>query len=265
MATDIAFALGVLSLLGKRVPLSLKVFLAAIAIADDLGAILVIALVYTEKVSMLMLLFAAAAILGLVLLNVFRVRALSAYAVVGVLLWAFLSKSGVHATLSGVLVAWAIPLRVESGEQPSPLVRLEQGLHPWVAFAVLPIFAFANAGVELAGVGVATLREPVPLGIVTGLVLGKLIGVFGASALLIKLGLARLPENSSWTALLGVAAICGIGFTMSLFIGSLAFEDGGELHMRGVRLGVIFGSLISGTFGTALLALGTKKTASIAA
>ena len=259
MATDIAFALGIISLLGKRVPLSLKVFLTAIAIADDLGAILVIAFVYTDNVSMPMLLLAGAAALLLVALNFCKVRALSAYAFVGAFLWLFVLKSGIHATVAGVILAFSIPLRVEEQARPSPLVLLEHGLHPWVAFGVLPIFAFANAGVVLAGVSVATLVEPVPLGIVTGLVLGKLVGVFGAGAILIKLGLARLPEESSWTAMLGIAALCGIGFTMSLFIGGLAFEDVGEHHMQGVRLGVICGSLIAGTAGALLLVLGAKR------
>jgi NhaA family Na+:H+ antiporter len=259
MATDIAFALGIISLLGKRVPLSLKVFLTAIAIADDLGAILVIALVYTDNVSMPMLLLAGAAALLLVALNVCKVRALSAYAFVGVFLWLFVLKSGIHATVAGVILAFTIPLRVEEQARPSPLVQLEHGLHPWVAFGVLPIFAFANAGVVLAGVSVATLVEPVPLGIVAGLVVGKLVGVVGASAILIKLGLARLPEESSWLSLLGIAALCGIGFTMSLFIGGLAFEDVGEHHMQAVRLGVICGSLISGAAGALFLVLGAKR------
>lgn len=258
MATDIAFALGVISLLGKRVPLSLKVFLTAIAIADDLGAILVIALVYTEHVSQPMLLLAGAATLLLVAFNFCKVRALSAYTFVGVFLWFFVLKSGVHATVAGVILAFTVPLKVEPQAQPSPLVRLEHGLHPWVAFGVLPIFAFANAGVTWAGVGVAALAEPVPLGIVTGLVLGKLVGVFAASAIVIKLGLARLPEESSWTSLLGVAALCGVGFTMSLFIGGLAFEDA-EQYLRQVRIGVIFGSVISGIIGALLLVLGTKR------
>jgi NhaA family Na+:H+ antiporter len=259
MATDIAFALGIISLLGRHVPLSLKVFLTAIAIADDLGAILVIALVYTDNVSMPMLLLAGAAALLLVALNVCKVRALSAYAFVGVFLWLFVLKSGIHATVAGVILAFTIPLRVEEQARPSPLVQLEHGLHPWVAFGVLPIFAFANAGVVLAGVSVATLVEPVPLGIVAGLVVGKLVGVVGASAILIKLGLARLPEESSWLSLLGIAALCGIGFTMSLFIGGLAFEDVGEHHMQAVRLGVICGSLISGAAGALFLVLGAKR------
>jgi Na+:H+ antiporter, NhaA family len=261
MATDIAFALGIISLLGKRVPLTLKVFLTAIAIADDLGAILVIALVYTDNVSMQMLLLAGAATLALVALNICKVRALSAYAFVGAFLWLFVLKSGIHATVAGVILAFTIPLKIEEPAQQSPLVRLEHGLHPWVAFGVLPILAFANAGVALAGVSVATLVEPLPLGIMTGLVVGKVVGVFGASAILIKLGLARLPEESSWISLLGIAALCGIGFTMSLFIGGLAFEAAGEHHMQGVRLGVMCGSLISGTAGALFLVLGAKRTA----
>jgi NhaA family Na+:H+ antiporter len=259
MATDIAFALGVISLLGKRVPLALKVFLTAIAIVDDLGAILVIALVYTDHVSAPMLLLAGAAFLALVTLNACKVRTLWAYAIVGVFLWFFVLKSGIHATVAGVILSFTIPLKVGAEEQPSPLVRLEQGLHPWVAFGVLPIFAFANAGVPLAGVGIATLAEPVPLGIVTGLVVGKLVGVFAASAILIKLGLARLPEQSSWTSLLGIAALCGVGFTMSLFIGGLAFEAAGEHYLQQVRLAVICASAVSGTVGALFLVLGTKR------
>jgi len=259
MATDIAFALGIISLLGKRVPLSLKVFLTAIAIADDLGAILVIAFVYTESVSAPMLLLAGMTILALIALNLFRVKALSAYAFFGVLLWLFVLKSGIHATLAGVILAFTIPLRVKDSDQSAPLVQLEHGLHPWVAFGVLPIFAFANAGVALSGVSLSTLAQPVPLGIVAGLVVGKLIGVFGASAILIKLGLARLPVESGWLSLLGIAALCGIGFTMSLFIGGLAFEDGSELHVQGVRLGVLGGSVIAGLMGAACLALGARR------
>src|SRR5208282_3974514 len=259
MATDIAFALGIISLLGKRVPLSLKVFLTAIAIADDLGAIMVIALVYTDHVSVPMLLLAGAAVLALVALNACKVKTLSAYAFVGVFLWFFVLKSGIHATVAGVVLAFTIPLKVEAEAQPAPLVRLEQGLHPWVAFGVLPIFAFANAGVGLAGVGLATLAEPVPLGIVTGLVVGKLVGVFAASAILIKLGLARLPEECTWTSLLGIAALCGIGFTMSLFIGGLAFEAVGERYLQQVRLAVICGSVIAGTVGALFLVLGAQR------
>ncbi len=262
MATDIAFALGIISLLGKRVPLSLKVFLTAVAIVDDLGAILVIAFIYTETVSVPMLVLAGVATLTLFALNLFKVRALSAYAFVGALLWLFVLKSGVHATLAGVILAFAIPLKGGDRDQPSPLERLEHELHPWVAFGVLPIFAFANAGVSLAGVSIASLIEPVPRGIVVGLILGKLIGVFGVSAVLIKLRLARLPLESGWLSMLGIAALCGIGFTMSLFIGGLAFEAGGEAQMEGVRLGVLCGSLISGCIGALLLALGAKRAAS---
>ncbi len=261
MATDIAFALGIISLLGKRVPLSLKVFLTAIAIVDDLGAILVIAFVYTESVSVTMLLLAGVATLTLIALNLFKVRALSAYAFVGAFLWLFVLKSGIHATVAGVILAFTIPLKGDDRNLPSPLERLEHELHPWVAFGVLPIFAFANAGVHLAGISLASLVEPVPLGIVVGLVLGKLIGIFGVSVMLIKLRLARLPLDSGWTSLLGTAALCGIGFTMSLFIGGLAFEAGGEAPMEGVRLGVLCGSLISGCIGASLLVLGAKRAA----
>ncbi|MBA2351850.1 MAG: Na+/H+ antiporter NhaA, partial [Burkholderiales bacterium] len=223
-ATDIAFALGILALLGSRIPLSLKIFLTAVAIADDLGAIIIIALFYTSDLSVVMLLFAAAAIAVLATLNWLDIARIAPYAIVGLFLWILVLKSGVHATLAGVVVAFAIPLRIADSSGASPLHRLEHGLHPWVAFAVLPLFAFANAGVSLDGVTLSTLASPVPLGIAAGLVVGKLIGVFGAAAALILLGFAKLPEDSNWVQLLGVAILCGIGFTMSLFIGSLAFE-----------------------------------------
>lgn len=258
MATDIAFALGVIALLGKRVPLSLKVFLTAIAIADDIGAILVIAFAYTEHLSIPMLQLAAVATACLVAMNLTRVTALSAYVVVGAVLWYLVLKSGVHATVAGVVTAFAIPLRTPApGDTDSPLLRLEQGLHPWVAFGVLPVFAFANAGVPFTGAGLDALAAPIPLGIVAGLVAGKVIGVFGASALLVALRLARLPEGAGWLSLLGIAAVCGVGFTMSLFIGTLAFDALGDDYMRQARIGVIVGSVISGCIGALLLALGS--------
>jgi NhaA family Na+:H+ antiporter len=259
MATDIAFALGVISLLGKRVPLSLKVFLTAIAIADDVGAILVIAIAYTEHVSMPMLQLAAVAIACLAVMNLRGVTALSAYIVVGAVLWYLVLKSGVHATLAGVVTAFAIPLAGGPPGDESPLARLEHGLYPWVAFGIMPIFALANAGVAFAGAGLAALTAPVTLGIVAGLVVGKVIGVFGAAALLIALRLATLPEGASWLSLLGIAAVCGVGFTMSLFIGTLAFDSLGDPYVRQVRIGVIAGSVISGCIGAALLALGTRR------
>ncbi|NPT42293.1 Na+/H+ antiporter NhaA [Paraburkholderia sp. 1N] len=250
-ATDIAFALGILSLLGNRVPVSLKIFLTAVAIADDLGAIVIIALFYTADLSIPMLLFAAVAIAVLVALNLLKITRIAPYVIVGVILWVCVLKSGVHATLAGVALAFAVPLRTKDAQGDSPLHQLEHGLHPWVAFAVLPIFAFANAGVSFAGVTLTALAEPLPLGIAAGLFVGKLVGICGASAVLVGLGLARLPEGANWPQLLGVAALCGVGFTMSLFIGSLAFE--GPEYFTPVRLGVITGSTLSGVMGYLLL------------
>jgi Na+:H+ antiporter, NhaA family len=250
-ATDIAFALGVLSLLGKRVPVSLKIFLTAVAIADDLGAIVIIALFYTAELSIAMLFLAGVAIAVLVALNLQKVTRIAPYIVVGVILWVFVLKSGVHATLAGVAIAFAVPLKTGDAQGTAPLHHLEHSLHPWVAFSVLPVFAFANAGVSFAGVTLTALAEPLPLGIAVGLFAGKLVGVFGASALLIRLGLAKLPEDASWLQLIGIAALCGVGFTMSLFIGSLAFD--GPDYFTPLRLGVIAGSMLSGVTGYLLL------------
>jgi Na+:H+ antiporter, NhaA family len=250
-ATDIAFALGVLSLLGKRVPVSLKIFLTAVAIADDLGAIVIIALFYTAELSIAMLFLAAVAIAVLIALNLQKVTRIAPYIIVGVILWVFVLKSGVHATLAGVAIAFAVPLKTKNAQGSAPLHQLEHGLHPWVAFGVLPIFAFANAGVSFAGVTLTALAQPLPLGIAVGLFAGKLGGVCGASALLIRLGLAKLPEGASWLQLIGIAALCGVGFTMSLFIGSLAFD--GPDYFTPLRLGVIAGSTISGITGYLLL------------
>jgi NhaA family Na+:H+ antiporter len=250
-ATDIAFALGILSLLGNRVPVSLKIFLTAVAIADDLGAIVIIALFYTAELSLSMLFLAAVAIAVLTAMNLQKITRIAPYVIVGVILWVFVLKSGVHATLAGVAVAFAVPLKTTDAHGHAPLHQLEHSLHPWVAFGVLPIFAFANAGVSFAGVTPTALAEPLPLGIAAGLFVGKLVGVGGASALLVRLGLARLPEGASWRQLVGVAALCGVGFTMSLFIGSLAFEGPG--YFTPLRLGVIAGSTLSGVTGYLLL------------
>ncbi|WP_427306124.1 Na+/H+ antiporter NhaA [Cupriavidus sp. H39] len=257
-ATDIAFALAIVSLLGRRVPLSLKIFLTAVAIADDLGAIVIIALFYTADLSVQMLLLAAVAIAGLIFLNLLNVTRIALYVLVGVVLWIFVLKSGVHATLAGVATAFAVPVKTKNAEGYAPLHQLEHALHPWVAFAVLPIFAFANAGVSFAGVTFAALLEPLPLGIVGGLFAGKILGVCGASALMVRLGLARLPDGTNWFQLAGAAALCGVGFTMSLFIGSLAFE--GPDYVVPIRLGVIAGSLLSGITGSALLLFATGRT-----
>ncbi|HPF36415.1 MAG TPA: Na+/H+ antiporter NhaA [Candidatus Krumholzibacteria bacterium] len=279
-ATDIAFALGVLSLLGPRVPTALKAFLLSVAIFDDLGAILVIAFFYTSKLSLASLGFAAAMIVGLAVLNRLNVRRPAAYVLLGIPLWVAVLKSGVHATLAGVVLAMFIPLRGDGNAEAAAdahgdddgddhhhggplLLRLEHALHPWVAFGVLPIFAFANAGVPVRGLSAADLSHPVPLGIVLGLFLGKQIGVLGLSWLAVQLRLAALPAGVGWGLLHGVALLCGIGFTMSLFIASLAFEDTGAEFLGMERLGILMGSLVSGLGGWAVLrwALGRREPA----
>ncbi|MEI8170574.1 MAG: Na+/H+ antiporter NhaA [Rhodoferax sp.] len=253
MATDIAFALGILVLLGSRVPASLKVFLTAVAIIDDLGAILVIAFFYTAELSPTMLMAAGAGVLVLWALNRLRVMAIAPYVMVGLVIWFFVLKSGIHPTLAGVATALAIPL--SNGKGGSPLKKAEHALHPWVAFLILPMFAFVNAGVSLHGVTLATLTQTVPLGIVAGLVLGKACGVFGASWLLIRFSSASVPAGSSWSQFFGVCVLCGVGFTMSLFIGSLAFEGLDAAYETQVKLGVLTGSLLSALLATVLLSL----------
>lgn len=261
-ATDIAFALGILVLLGSRVPASLKVFLTAVAIIDDLGAILIIAFFYTDQLSLAALLGAGVGILVLVAFNRAKVMSIGPYVAVGLVVWLFVYKSGIHATLAGVATALTIPLTDHRGG--SPLKKAEHALHPWVAFAILPMFAFANAGVSLQGVTVATLVGTVPLGIAAGLLLGKAIGVFGASWLLVRFAGAGLPAGSSWGQFFGVCLLCGVGFTMSLFIGSLAFMGQGDAYETQVKLGVLCGSLLSGLAGTlVLLRSGYKKGASL--
>lgn len=250
-ATDIAFALGLLALLGKRAPLSLKVLLTVIAIIDDLGAIVVIAVFYTAELSTGSLWLAAAVIVGLFVLNRLKVTHVAAYVIVGTALWVCVLKSGVHATLAGVLTAFAIPFRVEDQEGHSLLKRLEHMLHPWIAFLVLPMFAFANAGVSFQGIGLASFLEPVTLGIALGLFIGKQIGVFGPIWASIRFGLVPMPQGASWAQLYGVSMLCGIGFTMSLFIGGLAFEL--TDFEAPVRLGVLTGSVASALCGFALL------------
>jgi len=255
-ATDIAFALGILSLLGDRVPRSLKAFLLSVAIFDDLGAILIIALFYTADLSLAALSVGAVALLGLVILNRVGVTNLIGYFLLGAVLWVAVLRSGVHATLAGVALAMFVPLRVRgaTGESAhSPLRELEHSLHPWVAFAILPLFAFANAGVPLAGLSVADLLQPVPLGVVLGLLVGKLVGVGGMSAVAVVLGVASLPERVRWPAVLGTGLLCGVGFTMSLFIASLAFQHSGTASSGVERLGILVGSLLSGLLGYALL------------
>lgn len=256
-ATDIAFALGVLSLLGSRVPASLKIFLTALAILDDLGAVIIIAIFYTAELSGLYLGLAAATLAALIALNRLGMMRLAPYLLLGAALWYFTLKSGVHATLAGVALALTIPL-TPSPARPdsttSPLHRLEHGLHPWVAFLIIPIFGFANAGVSFAGLGLSTLGQAVPLGIMLGLFLGKQIGVFGFGWLAIRTGLADLPARASWAQFYGIALLCGIGFTMSLFIGLLAFTASEALQDQ-TKIGVLAGSLLSGICGWLLLRL----------
>ncbi|MFJ4144286.1 Na+/H+ antiporter NhaA [Pseudomonas sp. NPDC089734] len=258
MATDIAFALGVLALLGKRVPVSLKLFLMTLAIIDDLGAIIVIALFYSGELSHLSLILAAAAILALIALNRLGVTKLGPYMLVGLVLWVCVLKSGVHATLAGVVLAFCIPLRTQSSGH-SPLLMLEHGLHPWVAYGILPLFAFANAGVSLTGVTLESFTHPVPMGIAAGLLLGKTLGVFGLTWLAIQTGLAKLPSEANWGQVLGVSILCGIGFTMSLFVGSLAFEAGASDYAGEDRMGILTGSLLSALIGYTVMHLCSRK------
>jgi len=251
-ATDIAFALGVLALLGSRVPLSLKLFLLTLAIIDDLGAIVIIAAFYSGKLSLLSLGLAGAAIAVLIAMNLLGVKRIAAYIIVGVLLWICVLKSGVHATLAGVVLALTIPMRTKEDE-PCPLRDLEHTLHPWVAFIIMPVFAFANAGVSLEGMTLSGLFGPIPSGVALGLFLGKQLGVFGFAWAAIRFGLASLPEGATWRSLYGTAVLCGIGFTMSLFISTLAFDGG--MYDAGVssRLGILAGSFASAIAGYLIL------------
>ncbi|WP_412502777.1 Na+/H+ antiporter NhaA [Shewanella chilikensis] len=246
-ATDIAFALGIMALLGNRVPVALKVFLLALAIIDDLGVIVIIALFYSSDLSMISLVIAAAAVIGLIILNRRGVTALGAYGVLGAILWVAVLKSGVHATLAGVIIAFCIPLRDKQGGSPSE--HLEHTLHPWSTFLILPVFAFANAGVTLGGMSLESLVSPVPLGIALGLLLGKPIGVVLFSFIAVKLRLAELPEGIAWRHIMPVAVMCGIGFTMSMFIASLAFEHGGVVYSDLARLGILIGSMLAAVVG----------------
>lgn len=251
-ATDIAFALAALSLLGRGVPLALKLFLTTVAIVDDIGAIAIIALFYTESLSMPMLVAAGVAVAILALLNIAGVTRLAAFVLVGVVLWVCVLKSGVHATLAGVVTACAIPFRSPPAAGNAGR-HLEETLHPWVAFGVLPSFALGNAGVSFAGLGLGALIAPVPLGIIVGLVAGKTIGVYLSSWAAIRLGIAELPAGVRWVELLGAAMLCGIGFTMSLFIGTLAFENQPAALFNQVKLGVLCGSICSALGGWVLL------------
>jgi NhaA family Na+:H+ antiporter len=259
-ATDIAFALGVLSLLGSRVPTSLKVFLTALAIIDDLAAVLIIAFFYSGSLNLLALGGAALVLVALIALNRLGVSRLLPYLALGVVLWVFVFQSGVHATLAGVLLALCIPARIPGAaeDEDAPLIRLEHLLHPWVAFAVIPIFGFANAGLSLAGTSFADLGEPIALGAALGLFVGKQVGIFSFAWIAIRAGLAKLPAHASWTQLYGTSLLCGIGFTMSLFIGLLAFADSPVLQDE-TKLGVLLGSLLSAIAGAVVLALSGSK------
>ena len=256
-ATDIAFALGVLSLLGTRAPVRLKILLTAIAVIDDLGAILIIALFYTSNVAVAPLYFAAAALVGLLILNRRHVSSTTPYILLGIILWIAVLKSGVHATLAGVATAFFIPMTCKKNPEHSPCKHLEHFLHPWVAFGILPIFAFANAGVPFTGMGLHSLGEPVTLGIIAGLVVGKQLGIFSVLWLTIKTGISPMPQGVTWLHLYAVSILCGIGFTMSLFIGGLAFDD--LAHQASIRLGVLVGSMISAFMGFALLYFAPEK------
>ena len=251
-ATDIAFALGVLALLGDRVPTGLKVFLLSVAILDDIGAIIVIALFYTSDLSVSSLSVAAACVALLALMSWRGVRSEIGYILVGLVLWVSVLKSGVHATLAGVALAFFIPLAADK-DGYSPLRRLEHDLHGPVAFAILPIFAFANAGISLSGLGLDSLMEPLPLGIALGLIVGKQVGVFGATWLASRLGLGSLPEGVTWSGLYGLSVLCGIGFTMSLFISSLAFEQTSVNLLAVDRLGVLTGTVVAALWGFLVL------------
>ncbi|WP_313200206.1 Na+/H+ antiporter NhaA [Rhizobium sp.] len=263
-ATDIAFALGVISLFGSRVPASLKIFLAALAIIDDLGAVIVIALFYTADLNLMALAGAAIVLGNLIIFNRMKVKALWPYLVLGAVLWVLVFASGVHATLAGVMLALTIPLKLTPGtpEAPhaeSPLHKLEHVLHKPVAFVIVPIFGFANAGVSFAGVTAGVFSEPLTMGVAVGLILGKLIGVLGTVLLLVKLGVADLPAKASWGQMTGVALLCGIGFTMSLFIGLLAFND--TAVQDHVKIGILMGSVAAGTVGSICLTVfGHKPT-----
>ena len=256
-ATDIAFSLGILSLLGSRVPISLKVFLTALAIIDDLGAILIIAFFYSGDLSIVYLSLILISYILLLILNRFSIKIFTPYLIIGLFMWFFTYKSGIHATIAGVLLASTIPHRLKERDF-SLLVKLEHAISPYVAFMIMPLFAFANAGVSLTGLSLSTLLNPVPLGILCGLFFGKQIGVLLFSFVSIKLKFAEMPNNSTWLSLYGVSILTGIGFTMSLFVGNLAFVENVQ-YMDGVKIGVLAGSLLSTLAGYFLLLVTSKK------
>lgn len=254
-ATDIAFSLGVLAILGSRVPISLKIFLTTIAVVDDLAAILIIAIFYTQKLSALALLFGAVGVIVLLLFNIFGVKRMAPFILVGVVIWLCVLKSGVHATLAGVIVGLMIPFSDKAVGGESPLKKLEHLLHPWVAFLILPLFAFANSGVSFSSVTSEHIFGPVTAGIFTGLVIGKPLGVFLSSMMIVRTGLAKLPEGCNVKSLFGLSCLTGIGFTMSLFIGTLAFESSGQSYAVMTRVGVFGGSLVAAVLGVVMLHL----------
>jgi NhaA family Na+:H+ antiporter len=265
-ATDIAFALGILAMLGKRVPLSLKIFLMALAIIDDLGAIIIIALFYTVELSTLSIVIAGFSLATLIMMNRLGVAKKAAYIIVGIILWVSVLKSGVHATLAGVALAFTIPLRCtrkDIGKTYSMSKDMEHDLHYWVAFFILPLFAFVNAGVDLRNVTLDQMATGVPLGIMAGLFFGKQIGVFGFTWVAIKLGLAKMPDNSTWLQIYGVSILTGIGFTMSLFVASLAFADG-ELYQQADKLAVLIASFSAGAIGYLVLRYAKRDSVSSA-
>ena len=258
-ATDIAFSLGVLSLLGSRVPISLKVFLTALAIIDDLGAILIIAIFYSGDLSIKYLLLMLVATIALIIINKFNVRKFSPYLVIGLLLWDFTHNSGIHATIAGVLMAMSIPHRKKEKDF-SLLIKVEHAISPYVAFGIMPLFAFANAGVSLDGLSFSSMFDKVPLGIILGLFFGKQIGVFLFSYISIKLKIASMPSNANWMNFYAVGVLTGIGFTMSLFVGNLAFAENLQ-YIDGVKIGVLTGSLLSTLTGYFLLLFSKKNNA----
>lgn len=259
-ATDIAFALGIMALLGKRVPVSLKVFLLALAIIDDLGVVVIIALFYTSDLSTMALVVGFIMTAVLFVMNAKHVTKISLYTVVGLILWVAVLKSGVHATLAGVVIGFAIPLKGKAGEH-SPLKHMEHALHPYVAFAILPLFAFANAGISLDGVSMSGLASTLPLGVALGLLVGKPLGIFSFSVAAVKLGVAKLPEGINFKHIFAVSILCGIGFTMSIFISSLAFGSAHADYDTYARLGILMGSTTAAILGYVLLRMSLPKTA----
>ncbi|NVK23673.1 MAG: Na+/H+ antiporter NhaA [Gammaproteobacteria bacterium] len=258
-ATDIAFALGIFSLFGRSLPITLKLFLLSVAIFDDIGAIVIIALFYSADLSTTSLLVAAIGLAALFVVNRMKVSAQGAYILIGVVVWAAVLKSGVHATLAGFAVAWFIPINVKNDDGNPMLAHMEHALHNWVAFLILPVFAFANAGVQLLGTPMDQMFSPVAVGIIAGLFIGKQVGIFGACWLAVKAGIAKLPAGTNWLQLYGVTLLCGVGFTMSLFIGSLAFETEGAEHLNSVKIGVLVGSLLSAIVGSIVISKAKKK------